>query len=153
MPGSQISKSRPDPTFSFSFLDLSWFERRKISKGSNRVVRNSPSPRGFFDHHLKQPALLGGGLLQEQLARTARQVQHVDGVIDWGQRGLLDILNLAQQTILLSTPGSRMLVEKLLGDAPVELVQVHGLDARFDLVASGLQFLDGLYASRLLGLV
>src|SRR5690242_5065685 len=36
--GSQISNSRPDPAFSVSFLELSWFEWRKISNGSNRTV-------------------------------------------------------------------------------------------------------------------
>jgi hypothetical protein len=46
-----------------------------------------------------------------------------------------------------------LLVEKLLGDPPVELVQVHRLDARLDLVVPGLQLLDGLRAGRLLGLV
>jgi hypothetical protein len=34
LPGSQILKSRPEPPFSFSFLELSWFEQRRISKGS-----------------------------------------------------------------------------------------------------------------------
>ncbi|PYT16496.1 MAG: hypothetical protein DMG59_10380 [Acidobacteria bacterium] len=38
MPGSQIPNSRPDPVSSFSFLQLSWFEWRKISNGSNRAV-------------------------------------------------------------------------------------------------------------------
>ncbi len=52
-------------------------------------------PSRLFDNHLEQPALLGGGLLQEQLACPARQAQHVDGLIDWGRRGILDILDLA----------------------------------------------------------
>ena len=33
-------------------------------------------PSGLFDNHLEQPALLGGGLLQEQLGRPARQAQN-----------------------------------------------------------------------------
>ena len=62
-------------------------------------------------------------------------------------------LDLALQAVLLAAPRSRLLVEELLGDAPVELVQVHRLDARLDLVVLGLQLLDGLRAGRLLGLV
>jgi len=41
--GSQIPSWRPDPAFSFSFLELSWFEWRKISNGSNRAVCKAPS--------------------------------------------------------------------------------------------------------------
>jgi hypothetical protein len=41
-------------------------------------------PSRFFDNHLEQPPLLGGGLLQEQPRSPARQAQHVDGLIDWG---------------------------------------------------------------------
>jgi hypothetical protein len=48
MPGSQIFNSRPDPAFSFSFLELSRFERRKISNGSNRDVCNAPSFQAAF---------------------------------------------------------------------------------------------------------
>src|SRR6185437_829352 len=114
MPGSQTSKSCPEWAFSFSFLELSSFEWRKISNGSNGVVCKAPSRHSaFFQYHLEQPALLDCWLLQEQLARTARQPQHVHGLIDGSRRGLLDILNLAQQTILFPAPVSRMLVEKL----------------------------------------
>ena len=45
---SQIPNSRPDPVSSFSFLQLSWFEWRKISNGSNRAVRNAPSFQAAF---------------------------------------------------------------------------------------------------------
>ncbi len=58
-------------------------------------------PGGLFHHGLEQPTLLAGGLLEEQFARPTRQAKHVDGIIDWGRRGLLDILDPAQQTILL----------------------------------------------------
>jgi|HubBroStandDraft_6_1064221.scaffolds.fasta_scaffold189153_2 hypothetical protein len=86
----------------------------------------------------------------EQLARPASQPQHVDGLIDGGRCGFLDILDLAHKPILLPEPSSRMLVEKLLGDAPVELVHVHRLDARLDLLVPGLQLLDGVWTGRLL---
>ena len=98
-------------------------------------------PSRLFDNHLEQPAVLGGWLLKEQLARPARQAQHVDGLIDWGRRGLLDILDLALQPILLGSPSCRLLVKKLLGDSTVELVHVHRLDARLDLVVPGLQLI------------
>jgi hypothetical protein len=45
---SQTAKSRPDPLFSFSFLELSWFEWRKISNGSNRAVCNAPFFQAAF---------------------------------------------------------------------------------------------------------
>jgi hypothetical protein len=44
------------------------FERFEQGRPQRPVL-----PRGFFDNHLEQPALLGGGLLQEQLARPAHQ--------------------------------------------------------------------------------
>jgi hypothetical protein len=46
-----------------------------------------------------------------------------------------------------------LLVEELLGDPPIELVQIHRLDARLDLLVPGLQLLDSLRAGRLFGLV
>ncbi|MGO9242494.1 MAG: hypothetical protein ACLQBJ_16955 [Bryobacteraceae bacterium] len=76
-------------------------------------------PSRLFDNHLEQPALLGGGLLQEQLACPARQAQHVYGLIDGGRRGLLDILDLPLQPVLLGAPSNRLLVEKLLADPVV----------------------------------
>jgi hypothetical protein len=49
--GSQTSKSHPDASFSFSFLELSWFERRRISNGSNSgCVECLASPRGWWFH-------------------------------------------------------------------------------------------------------
>jgi hypothetical protein len=108
-------------------------------------------PGGFSDYHLKQPALFCGGLLQEQFARPARQPQHIDGLINRGRHGRLDVLYLAEQTVLLPAPSGRLLVEKVLGDATVEFVNIHGLDARLDLVVPSLQIFDGLRAGRLLG--
>ena len=66
-------------------------------------------PSRLFDNHLEQPALLGGGLLQEQLARAARQAQHVEYLIDWGRRGLLGLLDLALQPVLFRAPNRRCL--------------------------------------------
>lgn len=63
--GSQTSKSRPDPSFSF-FLELSWFEWRKNFKRFEQA-RTQPTvqPSGRFDSDLQQAALFGGGLLEE----------------------------------------------------------------------------------------
>src|SRR3989442_4127179 len=72
------------------------FERFEQGRSQRPVL-----PSRLFDNHLEHPALLGGGLLQEQLARTACQTQHVDGLIDWGRRGLLDLFDLALQPVLL----------------------------------------------------
>jgi len=107
-------------------------------------------PRGVFDDNLEQSALLRGGLPEEQLARPARQIQHVVRLIDWSRGGLLDILNLAQQFILVPAPSRRMLVEELLPDSPMEFVQIHGLNARFNLIVLSPQLLEGLRAGRLL---
>src|SRR5207249_10317530 len=52
---SQIPNSRPDPVSSFSFLQLSWFEWRKISNGSNRAVRNAPSFQAAFSTTVYAP--------------------------------------------------------------------------------------------------
>jgi len=62
-------------------------------------------------------------------------------------------LDLALQPVLFGAPSRRLLVEKLLRDPPIELVQVHRLDACLDLLVPGLQLLDRLRAGRLLGLV
>ena len=141
------------PTRRFPFLFCSF-------AGSNgarfRTVRTGSSatpvlPSRLFDNQLKQSALLGGGLLEEQLAGPARQAEHVNGLIDWSQRGHLDILDFAHQAILLAAPDARMLVEKLLREAPVELVQLHRPYPRLDLVVPGLQLLDGLRTGCLLG--
>src|SRR5438132_9865120 len=86
--------------------DLEWFEQGR----PQRPVL----PSRLFDHHLQQPALLGGGLLQEQLARTACQAQHVDGLIDWGRRGLLDLRSEEHTSELQSHSDlvCRLLLEK-----------------------------------------
>ena len=55
--------------------DLERFEQGR----SQRAVL----PSRLFDNHPEQPALLGGGLLQEQLARTAPQPKRFNGLIDW----------------------------------------------------------------------
>jgi hypothetical protein len=68
-----------------------------------------------------------------------------------GWRGLLDARDLAQQTVLLPAQGERKLVEKLLRDAPLELVHVHRPLARLDLAVPSLQLLDSLRAAGLLG--
>ena len=59
-----------------------------------RLQRTVP-PRSPIDYDVEESALLGGGLLEEQLACPTRQAKHVDGLIDGGRRGLLDILDLA----------------------------------------------------------
>ena len=123
--------------------DLEGFEQGR----SQRAVL--PSRR--LEYNLEEATLLGGGLLQEQLARPACQAQHVDGLIDWGWRGFLDILDVALQPVLLGAPRSRLLVEKLLGNPPIAPVQVHRLDSRLDLIVPGPQLLDSLRAARLLG--
>jgi hypothetical protein len=107
MPGSQTSKSRPDPTFSFSFLQLSRFEWRKISNGSNRAVCNAPFFQAAFSTTVwSNRRCSEAGCSRNKLARPARQPQHVDGLIDGGWCGLLDILDLAQQTTLLLVQGA-----------------------------------------------
>src|ERR1043166_3415896 len=150
-PDSQFaSRPRLFLFFSTTFLVRMAQDFKRFEQG---CPQRAVLPGSFFHNHMEQPALLDGGLLEEQLARLAGQPQHVDGLIDGGRRCLLDVLDLAQQTILLHAPGARMLVEKLLADASVELVQVHGLNARLDLVVASLEFLDGLRTGRLLGLV
>jgi len=48
----------------------------RMAQDFERFERGRPQrpilPRRLFDNHLEQPALLNGGLLKEQLARTAR---------------------------------------------------------------------------------
>jgi len=78
-------------------------------------------PSGASNQHLKQPALLCGGLLLKQLACLARQTQRIDGLLDRRWRRLLNILNLAHQALLLMAPLGGALVEELAGDATVEL--------------------------------
>ncbi|HEY7334980.1 MAG TPA: hypothetical protein VH639_08855 [Bryobacteraceae bacterium] len=91
--------------------NLEWFEQG----GIQRAIL----PGGLFNNRLQQPALLRCGLLKKQLARSARQAKHIDGLFDRDWRGLLDILNLASQTILLLPQHGGLLVKELLGNAAV----------------------------------
>jgi hypothetical protein len=72
--GSQISKSRPDPPFSL-FFSRTFLVR--MAQDFKRFEHGRPQcsvlPGSFFDNYLEQPALLRRRLLQEQLARPARQ--------------------------------------------------------------------------------
>ena len=86
--------------------------------------------------------MLAAGLLEEQLARPARQAKHIEGLIDRRQRGFLNILDLAEQTILLSAQRGSLLIEELLRDAPIEFVHVHGPNTGFDLLVAGMEPLD-----------
>ena len=49
----------------------------RVAQDFKRFEQGRPQrailPGGFFDNDSEEPTLLGGGLLQEQLARTARQ--------------------------------------------------------------------------------
>jgi hypothetical protein len=72
--------------------NFKWFEQASL--------QNAVLPRRHFHNRLEQPPLLSRRLLEEQLARPARQAKHVDGVINRGRRGLLDAVDFAEQPIL-----------------------------------------------------
>ena len=79
--GSQTSKSRPDPPFCLSFLELSWFERRRISNGSNRVVRNAAPCQAAFSTTTRsnRRCSAAGCCKNNSLARLVSLVMVLDG--------------------------------------------------------------------------
>src|ERR1035438_2169428 len=76
---------------------------------------------------------------------------HIDGLIHRRWRGLLSILDLAQDRLLLAAPRTRTFVKELWRDATIEFVQVHGFNASFQTVVADPQLFDGLGARSLLG--
>jgi hypothetical protein len=116
-------------------------------------LQRTALPGRLFYYRVEQPPLLTGRLLEEQLARPTRQAKSVDGVIARDWCGLPDVLDLAKETILFAAQGASLFIEKLLRDAPVELIKIHRPDARFDLVVAGLKLLVGFCTGGLLGTV
>jgi hypothetical protein len=70
---------------------------QNFKRFEQRRLQRAVLPGGLFHHRLEQFALLGGGLLEEQLTGPTRQAKHVDGLIDRGGGGLLDVLDLASR--------------------------------------------------------
>jgi hypothetical protein len=103
------------------------------------------------DQHLQQAPLLPRGLLLEQLARMAGQPQGVNGLIQRRSIGLLDVLDPAAKTELLPPPGRRVPVIRLLADAAIQFIHVHGLDPLVQTLDRSFQALDVLRPRRLCG--
>ncbi len=65
MSGSQASKSRPEPAFSFFFYNFPGSSAAEFKWFEQGCLQRSVLPCGLFNYYLKQPALLGGSLLHE----------------------------------------------------------------------------------------
>jgi hypothetical protein len=88
---------------SYNFPGSNGAKSRTVRTESFATRRPATPP--FQQHHLEQSALLGGGLQQEQLTRSARQAQDVQCLIDWGRRG--SVLPLRAVVIDFATKARR----------------------------------------------
>ncbi|HVC78265.1 MAG TPA: hypothetical protein VND96_17280 [Candidatus Micrarchaeaceae archaeon] len=76
--------------------------------------------------------------------------QQLDAVFDVALVGVLVDLNVAQDSVLFASPLGCLAVEERGVDPPVELIQIHGVQACLNLVVVSLQAGDGLVALVLL---
>ena len=78
------------------------------------------------------------------------QLEQLDAVFDVALVGVLVSLDVAQDSVLLASPVGGLAVEERGVDPPIQLVQIHGVQACLNLVVVSLQAGDGLVALVLL---
>jgi hypothetical protein len=132
----RIRPGEPNLTFGKIMLSIERCLRRggggfcqRIKRLAQDRTQLSALPRAVRNQKIEQTPLFSRFLVFEQSLRIPRQFENPHPFFEIGLVGSLVLFDRALAAILLPTPFARHPLEKEAVDLPIELVQVHGVDA------------------------